>query len=47
MNEIAQLCEKVGADVKSVAKGVGLDNRIGPRFLQAAWVMVVHVFLKT
>jgi UDPglucose 6-dehydrogenase len=35
MNEIAQLCEKVGADVKSVAKGVGLDNRIGPRFLQA------------
>ncbi len=35
MNEIAQLCEKVGADVKSVAKGVGLDDRIGPRFLQA------------
>ena len=35
MNEIAQLCDKVGADVKSVAKGVGLDNRIGPRFLQA------------
>jgi len=35
MNEIAQLCERVGADVKSVAKGVGLDNRIGPRFLQA------------
>src|SRR3989338_7002416 len=35
MNEIAQLCEKVGADVKAVAKGVGLDTRIGPRFLQA------------
>lgn len=35
MNEIAQLCEKVGADVKSVAMGIGLDNRIGPRFLQA------------
>lgn len=35
MNEIAQLCEKVGADIKEVAQGVGLDNRIGPNFLQA------------
>lgn len=35
MNEISQLCEKVGADVKVIAKGVGLDSRIGPRFLQA------------
>ncbi|MDO8136882.1 MAG: UDP-glucose/GDP-mannose dehydrogenase family protein, partial [Candidatus Brocadiales bacterium] len=35
MNEIAQLCEKVGADIKEVALGVGLDNRIGPNFLQA------------
>lgn len=35
MNEIAQLCEKVGADIKEVARGVGLDNRIGPDFLQA------------
>ncbi len=35
MNEVAQLCEKVGADVKLVAQGMGLDKRIGPRFLQA------------
>ena len=34
MNEISRLCEKVGADVKEVAKGMGLDTRIGPRFLQ-------------
>jgi UDPglucose 6-dehydrogenase len=35
MNEVARLCEKVGADVKMVAKGMGYDQRIGPRFLQA------------
>jgi len=35
MNEIAGLCEEVGADVKEVARGVGLDSRIGPRFLEA------------
>lgn len=35
INEISRLCEKTGADVKAVAKGMGLDNRIGPRFLQA------------
>ncbi len=35
VNELSRLCEKVGADIKVVAKGMGLDNRIGPRFLQA------------
>ncbi len=35
INEIANLCEKVGADVKLVAKGMGLDGRIGPKFLHA------------
>lgn len=35
INEIAGLCEKVGADVNVVAKGMGLDRRIGPKFLHA------------
>ncbi len=35
INEIADLCEKVGADVQQVARGIGLDNRIGSRFLHA------------
>ena len=35
VNEIAALCERVGADVKDVAKGMGLDGRIGPKFLHA------------
>ncbi len=33
INEIADLCEKVGADVQEVARGMGLDNRIGSKFL--------------
>lgn len=33
INELSQLCEKVGADVKMVAKGMGLDQRIGAKFL--------------
>jgi UDPglucose 6-dehydrogenase len=35
INEIANVCEGVGADVKEVARGMGLDGRIGPQFLQA------------
>ena len=35
INEIADLCEKVGADVQQVARGIGLDNRIGGKFLHA------------
>ncbi len=33
INEIAQLCDRLGADVHMVAKGIGLDQRIGPKFL--------------
>ncbi|WP_395676642.1 UDP-glucose dehydrogenase family protein [Inquilinus sp.] len=33
INEVANLCEKVGADVHDVAKAIGLDGRIGPKFL--------------
>jgi len=35
INEIADLCEAVGADVQDVARGIGLDNRIGAKFLHA------------
>src|SRR5579885_1678228 len=35
INEIADLCEKVGADVQDVARGIGLDGRIGRKFLHA------------
>jgi UDPglucose 6-dehydrogenase len=36
MNALTGLCEKIGADIKEVARGIGLDTRIGPRFLQAS-----------
>jgi UDPglucose 6-dehydrogenase len=35
INEMADLCEKVGADIQEVAHGIGLDNRIGSKFLHA------------
>jgi UDPglucose 6-dehydrogenase len=35
INEMADLCEKVGANVQDVARGIGLDNRIGRKFLNA------------
>ncbi len=35
INEIANVCEQTGADVTEVARGMGLDGRIGPKFLQA------------
>jgi UDPglucose 6-dehydrogenase len=35
VNEVANICDRVGADVREVAKGIGLDSRIGSKFLQA------------
>lgn len=35
INEIADLCEKVGANVQEISRGIGLDNRIGAKFLNA------------
>ncbi|MER3434531.1 MAG: UDP-glucose 6-dehydrogenase [Leptolyngbya sp. ERB_1_1] len=35
VNEVANICDRVGADVMQVAKGIGLDSRIGSKFLQA------------
>src|SRR5262249_22322368 len=35
INEIAEICERLGADVKEVARGMGLDKRIGPANLEA------------
>ncbi|MER9052109.1 UDP-glucose/GDP-mannose dehydrogenase family protein [Mesorhizobium sp. M0923] len=35
INEIADLCERLGADVQDVARGIGMDNRIGAKFLHA------------
>ncbi|WP_299413573.1 UDP-glucose/GDP-mannose dehydrogenase family protein [Acaryochloris sp. IP29b_bin.148] len=35
INEVANICDRVGADVTQVATGIGLDSRIGPKFLQA------------
>lgn len=44
INEIANICEKVGADVHAVAKGMGLDGRIGSKFLHPGRVMADHAF---
>ncbi|MFM5885344.1 MAG: UDP-glucose dehydrogenase family protein [Novosphingobium sp.] len=35
INEMADLCEKVGADVQDISRGIGMDGRIGPKFLHA------------
>lgn len=35
INEMADLCERLGADVQDVARGIGMDRRIGPKFLHA------------
>jgi len=47
INEMAALCEKVGADIKQVSKGMGLDGRIGNKFLHAGPAMADRAFPRT
>ena len=47
INEVANVCELVGADVRDVAEGIGTDKRIGKSFLSLEWAMADHVFQKT
>ena len=44
INEIADLAEKVGADVQEIARGIGLDNRIGSNFCTPAQAMAARAF---
>ena len=46
MNELALLCDAVGADIVNVKNGAGSDSRIGPKFLNAGLVMEARVFPK-
>ena len=46
INEISDLCEKVGANVSDVSIGIGLDGRIGKKFLHPGQDMEGLVFLK-
>lgn len=46
INEIANLCERVGADVHHVAKGMGLDRRIGPKIPASAPATAGRAFRK-
>jgi len=47
INEMADLCEQVGADVQEVARAMGLDNRIGAKFLHAGPVSAAPAFPRT
>ena len=46
MNELANLCDDLGADISDVRYGIGSDRRIGPHFLFPGVVTVVRAFLK-
>ena len=47
INEIANIAERAGADVRDIAKGIGLDRRIGSQFFMQESDMAVRVFQKT
>ena len=44
INEIANICERVGADVGSIRRGIGADHRIGSHFIYPASAMVGRAF---
>ena len=46
INEIANLCEKTNINVEDISIGMGLDKRIGSRFLKPDQLMEAHVFQK-
>ena len=47
INEVADLCEIVGADVQDVSRGIGLDRRIGAKYLHAAPAMAAPASPRT
>jgi len=47
MNELANLAERLGADIEEVRKGIGSDPRIGYQFLYAGWATAARAFPRT
>lgn len=46
INSLSAVCEATGADVSEVARAVGLDSRIGSKFLQASIGMSIEIFFR-
>ena len=46
INSLSALCEKTGADIEEVSRAIGMDSRIGPKFLKASVALEEVVFKK-